>query len=50
MPRLGDKRIFDSWEENSHMRMKLQGRLVQARFTEIHPVLAKKKSDTFLTE
>ena len=32
-------------EKNSRMRMKLQGRLVQARFIEIHQVFAKKKSD-----
>ena len=34
------------------MRMKVQGRLIQARLIEIHQVFAKKKirSDTFLTE
>ena len=37
--------------KNSRMRMKVQGRLMQARFIEIHQVFAKKKRlDTFLTE
>ena len=30
--------------KNSRMRMKVQGRLMQARFIEIHQVFAKKKS------
>ena len=29
--------------------MKVQGRLIQARFIEIHQVVEKKMSDTFLT-
>ena len=32
------------------MRMKIQGRLMQARFIEIYQVFAKQKSDTFITE
>ena len=33
------------------MRIKVQGRIMQARFTEIHQVFAKnKRSDIFLTE
>ena len=35
--------------KNSRMRMKVQGRLMQARFIEIYQEIAK-KSDTFLTE
>ena len=34
---------------NTPRSVKVQGRLVQARFIEIHQVFAKKKSDTFLT-
>ena len=34
----------------SRMRMKVQVRLMQARFIKIHQVFAKKKSDTFLTD
>ena len=35
--------------KNSRIRMKVQGRLMQARFIEIHLVFAKEKSGTFLT-
>ena len=34
--------------KNSRMRMKVQGRLMQARFIEIHQVFAKKKEDRIL--
>ena len=30
--------------------IKVQGRIIQARFIEIHQVFEKKRSDTFLTE
>ena len=37
--------------KNSHMRMKVQDRLMKARFIEIHQVFSKKKSsNTFLTK
>ena len=40
---------IDSQETNPRMCMKVQGRLMQARFIEIHQDFAKKKPDTFLT-
>ena len=37
--------------KNSRMRIKVQGRLMQARFFELHQVFAnKKRSNSFLTE
>ena len=36
--------------KNSRMYMNVQGRLMQARFIQIHQVFAKKRSDTFLTD
>jgi hypothetical protein len=38
---------IDRWEKNSHMRMKVQGCLMQACFIEIHQVFAKKSSNIF---
>jgi hypothetical protein len=34
--------VIDRREKNSRMRMKVQGRLMQAHFIEIHQVFAKK--------
>ena len=44
-------RYWQAWKK-SRMRMKVQGRLMQARFIEIHHVLATttKMSDTFLKD
>ena len=39
---------IERWEQNSRMRIKVQGRLMQVLFIEIHQGFAKKKrSDTF---
>ena len=42
---------IDRWKKNSCMRMKIQGCLMQARFTEWNPpgFCKRKKPDTFLT-
>ena len=37
----------DRWEKNSHMRMKVQGCLMQVHFIEIQQLFAKKKSHIF---
>ena len=38
---------IDRRGKKSHMRMKVQGRLMQARFIDIHQVFAKKKAGYF---
>ena len=49
--RLPSTDAIDMREQNSSMRMKVQGRLMQAHFTEIHEDFANRiRSDIFLTK